>query len=119
LRPVDPLESLREHVRQNRPKFPDLRKGLIARNAGQDHDSCPGYVNHGPDGSVELLFSNAILLQLCGGFSRVKQLKVELDKRGWLINESNRGVTRGPIWKDGGRGDRRYVTAVREKAFKD
>jgi hypothetical protein len=119
LRPVDPLESLREHVRQNRPKFPDLRKGLIARNAGQDHDSCPGYVNHGPDGSVELLFSNAILLQLCGGFSRVKQLKVELDKRGWLINESNRGVTRRPIWKDGGRGDRRYVTAVREKAFKD
>jgi hypothetical protein len=37
LRPVDPLESLRQHVRQNRSKFADLRKGLIARNAGHDH----------------------------------------------------------------------------------
>jgi hypothetical protein len=63
--------------------------------------------------------STNCLLQLCGGFSRVKQLKDELDKRGWLINESKRGVTRRPIWKGGGRGDRLYVTAVREKAFED
>ena len=119
LRPVDPLESLRQHVRQNRPEFPDLRKGLIARNAGHDHDACPGYINRGPGGSVELLFSNDCLLQLCGGFSQVKQLKDELDKRGWLISEAKRGVTRRPIWKDGGRGDRLYVTAVREKAFED
>jgi putative DNA primase/helicase len=119
LRPVDPLESLRQHVRQNRSKFADLRKGLIARNAGHDHDSCPGYIYRGPGGSVELLFSNDCLLQLCGGFSRVKKLKDELNKHGWLISESNRGVTRRPIWKDAGREDRRYVTAVREKAFED
>jgi hypothetical protein len=57
LRPVDPLESLRQHVRQDRSKFADLRKGLIPRNAGHDHDACPGYINRGPGGSVELLFS--------------------------------------------------------------
>jgi hypothetical protein len=28
-------------------------------------------------------------------------------------------VTRRPIWQDGGREDRRSVTAVREKAFED
>jgi hypothetical protein len=49
----------------------------------------------------------------------VRRLKDELNKRGWLISESNRSVTRRPIWKDGGREDRRYVTAVREKAFED
>jgi hypothetical protein len=62
LRPVDPLESLRQHVRQNRSKFTDLRKGLIARNAAHDHDSCPGYINRGLSGTVELLFSNGCLL---------------------------------------------------------
>jgi hypothetical protein len=116
-RPVDPLESLRQHVRQNRSKFVDLRNGLVVRSTGHDHDSCPGYINRGPGGSVELLFSNDCLLQLCGGFSQVKKLKGELDKAGWLIKESKRGVTRRPIWRDGGREDRVYVTAVREKAF--
>ena len=116
-RPFDPLESLREHVRQNRSKFVDLRNGLIARSVGHNHDSCPGYINRGPGGSVELLFSSDCLLQLSGGFSQVKKLKDELDKRGWLIKESNRGVTRRPIWEGGGRDDRVYVTAVREKAF--
>jgi Domain of unknown function (DUF927) len=119
LHPLAPLESLRQHVRQNRSNFADLRKGLIARNAAHDHDACPGYINRGPGGSVELLFSNDCLLQLCGGFSRVKKLKDELKKRGWLISDFNRGVTRRSIWKDGGREDRRYVTAVREKAFED
>jgi putative DNA primase/helicase len=116
-RPVDPLESLRQHVRQNRSNFVDLSKGLIARSTGHNHNSCPGYINRGPGGSVELLFSNDCLLQLCGGFSQVKKLKDELDKAGWLIKDSKRGVTRRPIWGDGGREDRVYVTAVREKAF--
>ena len=49
----------------------------------------------------------------------MRRLKDGLDKCGWLISESKRGVTRRPIWKDGGREDRRYVTAVREKAFED
>jgi hypothetical protein len=118
-RPVAPLERLRQHVRQNRATFTDLRKGLIARNARHDHDSCPGYINQGPGGSVELLFSNDCLLQLCGSVTGVRRLKDELNKRGWLISESKRGVTRRPIWQDGGREDRRYVTAVREKAFED
>jgi Domain of unknown function (DUF927) len=98
LRPVAPLESLRQHVRQNRSNFVDLSKGLIARSTGHHHNSCPGYINRGPGGSVELLFSNDCLLQLCGGFSQVKKLKDELDKAGWLIKESKRGVTRRPIW---------------------
>jgi hypothetical protein len=119
LRPVAPLESLRQHVRQNRSKFADLRKGLIARNAGHDHVSCPGYINQGPNGSVELLFSHDSLLRLCGGFSRVKQLKDELDKRGWLVSEAKRGVTRRPIWENGGCGGRLYMTAVSEKAFEN
>jgi Domain of unknown function (DUF927) len=116
-RPVDPLESLRQHVRQNRSNFVDLSKGLIARSTGHNHNSSPGYINRGPGGSVELLFSNDCLLQLCGGFSHVKKLKDELDKAGWLIKESNRGVTRRQIWGGGGREDRVYVTAVHEKAF--
>jgi hypothetical protein len=119
LRPVDPLDSLRQHVRQNRSKFADLRKGLIARNTDHDHDSCPGYINRGPGGSVELLFSNDCLLQLCGSVTGVRRLKDGLDKCGWLISESNRDVTRRSIWKDGGREDRRYVTAVSEKAFEN
>jgi hypothetical protein len=119
LRPVAPLESLRQHVRQNRSRFADLRKGLIARNTDHDHDSCPGYINRGPGGSVELLFTEDRLLQLCGSYPGVRRLKDELNKRGWLISESNRGVTRRPIWKDGGREDRRYVTAVSEKAFEN
>jgi hypothetical protein len=116
---VDPLESLRQHVRQNRSKFADLRRGLIARNAGHDHHACPGYINRGPSGSVELLFSNDCLRQLCGGDTGVRRLKDELDKRGWLINEAKKGVTRRPIWKDAGREGRLYVTAVSEKAFEN
>jgi hypothetical protein len=119
LRPVAPLESLRQHVRQNRSKFTDLRKGLIARNAGHDHNACPGYINRGPSGSVEHLFSDDCLRQLCGSVTGVRQLKDELNKRGWLISDAKRGVTRRPIWQDGGREDRRSVTAVREKAFED
>ena len=119
LRPVDPLDSLRQHVRQNRSKFADLREGLIPRNTGHDHDSCPGYINRGPGGSVELLFSNDCLLQLCGSVTGVRRLKDELNKRGWLISESNRGVTRRPIWKDAGREGRLYMTAVSEKAFEN
>jgi putative DNA primase/helicase len=103
LRPVAPLESLRQHVQQNRSKFADLRKGLIPRNADHDHEACPGYINRGPGGSVELLFTEDCLLQLCGSYPGVRRLKAELSKRGWLISESNRGVTRRPIWKDGGR----------------
>jgi putative DNA primase/helicase len=118
-RPVAPLERLRQHVQQNRSKFADLRKGLIARNARHDHDSCPGYINRGPGGSVELLFTEDCLLQLCGSYTGVRRLKDELNNRGWLISESNRGVTRRPIWKDGGREDRLYVTAVSEKAFEN
>jgi len=118
-RPVDPLESLRQHVRQNRSKFADLRKRLIPRNAGHDHDACPGYINRGPGGSVELLFTEDCLRQLCGSYTGARRLKDELDKRGWLINEANRGVTRRPIWKDAGREGRLYVTAVSEKAFEN
>jgi uncharacterized protein YeaO (DUF488 family) len=118
-RPVAPLESLRQHVRQNRSNFADLRKGLIARNAGHDHHACPGYINRGPGGSVELLFSNDCLRQLCGSLTGVRQLKDELNKRGWLISEAKRGVTRRPIWKDAGREGRLYVTAVSEKAFEN
>jgi hypothetical protein len=112
-----PLESLRQHVLQNRSKFVDLRKGLVVRSAGHKHDSCPGYINRGPGGSVELLFSNDCLLQLCGGFSQVKKLKDELDKAGRLIKESKRGVTRRQICGGGRREDRVYVTAAREKVF--
>jgi hypothetical protein len=106
-------------VQQNRSKFADLRKGLIARNVGHDHDACAGYINRGPGGSVELLFSNDCLRQLCDSVTGVRRLKDELDKRGWLINEANRGVTRRPIWKDAGREGRLYVTAVSEKAFEN
>jgi putative DNA primase/helicase len=115
-RPLHLLERLRQHVAQNRSTFVDLRKGLIPRNTSHKHESCPGYFNQRPDGSVELLFSNAILNQLCGGFSGVKRLKSQLSKSGHLISDSNRGVTRRLIWKNG---DRVSVTAVHERAFEN
>jgi hypothetical protein len=87
---------------QNRSKFVDLRKGLIPQNTGHNHDSCPGCFNRGPDGSVELLFSGAFLLKLCGGPAEVKRLKEQPRKCGYLISEAKRGVTRRAIWKDGG-----------------
>jgi hypothetical protein len=52
-------------------------------------------------------------------YTGVRRLKDELNKRGWLISEAKRGVTRRPIWKDGGREGRLYVTAVSEKAFEN
>ena len=72
---VNPLERLRAHYRQNVSKFVDLRSGLVDPSSGHDHNACLGYVNRGSDGSTELLFTNAVLLQLCGGFAEVQRLK--------------------------------------------
>jgi Domain of unknown function (DUF927) len=116
---VDPLERLRAHYRQNRSNFVDLRDGLLDQSSDHDHDSCAGYVNRGSDGSTELLFTNAVLLRLCGGFAQVQRLKRELEDSGWLIRDSNRPLRRRNIWKGGGRGNRVLVTTVREEAFGD
>jgi putative DNA primase/helicase len=91
---VDPLERLRQYVLQNRSEFVDLRKGLIAKNTGHNHEACLGYVNKGPGGLAELLFPKDVLVQLCGGVGEVNRLKDQLRKRGDLISESQRGVTR-------------------------
>ena len=113
---VDPLERLRAHYRRNLSNFVDLRNGLVDPGGGRCHNSCVGYVNRGSDGSTELLFTNAVLLQLCGGFAEVQLLKRGLEDRGWLIRDSRRPSTRRNIWK-GGPKNRVLVTAVREGAF--
>lgn len=114
---VDPLERLRRYVRQNQSKFVDLRDGLLDRRSGHDHDSCPGYVNRGSDGSVEMLFSNSLLLRLCGGHIELRRLKEELEESGRLIRDSHRRVARRSIWK--GPNGRVHVTAVRTAMFED
>jgi hypothetical protein len=62
----DPMELLTAHVRRHRREFVDLRKGLVGRSADHDHDACVGYVNNAPDGSIEFLFSNNKLREICG-----------------------------------------------------
>jgi hypothetical protein len=109
-----PMELLTAHVRMHRREFVDLRKGLVERSAGHDHDACPGYVNEAPDGSSEFLFSNNKLLDICGSRAALLQLKQKLSSDGMLLEDEHRPSTRRTIWENG---ERQQVIAIRARAF--
>jgi hypothetical protein len=110
----DPMELLTAHVRQHRPEFIDLRKGLVERDADHDHGTCVGYVNRAPDGSNEFLFSNDKLREICGSLAALLRLKQDLRSDGMLLEDEHRPSTRRTIWK---KGKREQVIAIRERAF--
>jgi hypothetical protein len=110
----DPWVLLKSHVRAHRREFVDLRKGLVGRSAGHDHDACVGYVNKAPDGTVEFLFSNDKLREICGSEAALRRLKQDLSSDGMLLEDEHRPSVRRTIWKNG---DREQVIAIRARAF--
>ena len=112
----DPLERLEAHVRDCRGSFVDLRDGLIQPDEDYDHDTCDGYVNEGPDGTLEYLFSEAKLREVCGGKAGALRAKAQLDAAGWLVRDGARPSTRRTIWAEG-KNKREQVIAVRAEAF--
>jgi hypothetical protein len=110
-----PMERLTAHVRAHRREFVDLRKGLVGRSAGHDHDACAGYINQRQqDGTVEYLFSEAELKSVCGSRAALLRLKRDLRSDGMLLVDEHRPSTRRTIWKDG---RREQVIAIRARAF--
>jgi hypothetical protein len=109
-----PMELLTAHVRAHRREFIDLRKGLVARPASHKHSTCVGYVNNAPDGSIEFLFSNNKLLDICGSRAALLQLKQKLSSDGMLLEDEHRPSVRRTIWENG---EREQVIAIRARAF--
>ena len=77
----DPIERLEAHVRDRGQSFVDLREGLIGPDEDHDHDTCDGYVNEGQDGTLEYLFSEAKLREVCGGKAGALRAKAQLARR--------------------------------------
>jgi len=115
-RAEDPFERLKAHVRDRRASFVDLRDGLIDPDGNHDHDSCEGYVNQHGDKTLEFLFAESKLQQVCGGKVQALRVKAELDAAGWLVRDTARPCTRRTIWA-GGRNKREQVIAIRAEAF--
>ena len=80
--PLNTRALLNEHVRKHGGEFVDLRRRLLSITQNHDHRTCVGYINRGPDGSDELLFSNAKLLEICGSRGALQQLKRQLKAEG-------------------------------------
>jgi hypothetical protein len=112
----DPLERLEAHVRDRSGSFVDLRDGLVGPGEDHDHASCDGYVNEGPDGSLEYLFSEAKLREVCGSKAGALRVKGQLDADGWLVRDNARPSTRRMIWA-GGENRREQVLAIRAEFF--
>jgi hypothetical protein len=110
----DPWVLLKSHVRAHRREFVDLRKGLVGRPASHKHSTCVGYVNNAPDGSIEFLFSNGKLREICGSRAALLQLKQKLSSDGMLLEDERRRSTRRTIWENG---EREQVIAIRARAF--
>jgi hypothetical protein len=114
---VTPIDALRRHVEENRASFIDLRKGLVNSASGHEHQSCPGYINRHHRDTLELLFSEDVLLGVCGADQgRLDELKRSLDRDGITRRAPNRYVVRRSIYS-GARDCREYVLAVRADAF--
>ena len=103
-------------MRDCRGSFVDLRDGLIGPDEDHDHDSCDGYVNERPDGTLEFLFSEAKLREVCGGKAGALRTKAQLDAAGWLARDGARPSTRRTIWATGAN-RREQVLAIRAEAF--
>src|SRR5690349_2722088 len=61
-----PFELLRQHVRQHRSEFMDLRAGSIENNFQHNHRTCPGYINQHKDNGLEYLFPDWRFEQVVG-----------------------------------------------------
>ena len=112
--PLNARALLNEHVRKHGGEFVDLRRRLLSITQNHDHRTCVGYINRGPDGSDELLFSNAKLLEICGSRGALRQLKRQLKAEGALLDGDLRPSVRRTIWANG---DREQVIAIRARAF--
>ncbi|HKI15467.1 MAG TPA: DUF927 domain-containing protein, partial [Roseiarcus sp.] len=110
----DPLERLEAHVRDRGGSFVDLRDGLIGPDEDHDHDGCDGYVNQRDDGTLEYLFSEAKVQEVCGGKAGALRVKAQLAD--WLVRDDARPSTRRTIWAEG-KNKREQVLAIRAEAF--
>jgi putative DNA primase/helicase len=95
----DPLERLKAHVGDRGGSFVDLQNGLIGPDEDHDHNTCDGYVNERPDGTLEFLFSEAKVQEVCGGKAGALQAKAQLAD--WLVRDGARPSTRRTIWATG------------------
>jgi len=112
----DPLERLEAHVYDRGGSFVDLRDGPVGPDERHDHDTCDGYINDGPDGTLEYLFSEAKLREVCGGKTGALRVKAQLAD--WLVRDGARPSTRRTIWATGVN-RREQVIAIRAEAFDD
>jgi hypothetical protein len=110
----DPLERLKAHVGDRGGSFVDLQNGLIGPDEDHDHDACDGYVNERPDGTLEFLFSEAKVQEVCGGKAGALQAKAQLAD--WLVRDGARPSTRRTIWATG-TNRREQVLAIRAEFF--
>jgi hypothetical protein len=112
----DPLERLEAHVHDRGGSFVDLRDGLIGPDERHDHGTCDGYINEGPDETLEYLFSEKKLQEVCGGKAGALRVKARLDADGWLVRDNARPSTRRMIWAEG-ENRREQVIAIRAEFF--
>jgi hypothetical protein len=112
--PLNARALLNEHVRDHRSEFFDLRRRLVRITQNHNHRTCVGYINSGPGGSDELLFSNEKLLEICGSRGALQQLKRQLKAEGALLDGDLRPSVKRTIWANG---DREQVIAIRARAF--
>jgi hypothetical protein len=103
-------------VRDRGGSFIDLRNGLIGPDEDHDHDTCDGYVNGGQGGTLEYLFSEAKLREVCGDKAGALRGKAQLDADGWLVRDGARPSTRRTIWATGA-SRREQVLAIRAEFF--
>jgi hypothetical protein len=73
-------------------------------------------VNERPDGTLEYLFPEAKLREVCGGKAGALRAKAQLDAAGLLVRDGARPSTRRTIWATGAN-RREQVIAVRAEAF--
>jgi integrase/recombinase XerD len=94
----------------------DSARMVIVVRQGKGRKDRYGYINEGPDGALELLFSNAKLQGICGGASQALGVKQRLNAAGSLRGDASRPCTRRTIWARGKR-RREHVIAIRADAF--
>ena len=99
---------------RSRPVVRRQREGLIGPDEDHHHDTCDGYVNEGQDGTLEYLFSEAKLREVCGGKAGALRAKAQLAD--WLVRDDARPSTRRTIWAEG-TNKREQVLAIRVEAF--
>ena len=112
-----PWTDLDRYIEANWRSFIDLRDGLLDPKSEHNHLSCPGYINQGNDGTLELLFPYQRLERICHGRGRVYILRSELRRRDVLLEGEARPSVKRFIYQGGDRDERVNVVALRAEAF--